>query len=374
MIECGEVYAALVRAGARFFTGVPDSLLKDFCAYVADHAEAGMHVGAANEGGAIALAAGHHLATGGLGVVYLQNSGLGNAINPLVSLAHPEVYGIPMLLLIGWRGEPGVRDEPQHRVQGRITLPLLELAGVGYEILPTGAEVASCVERAVGQARESSAPFALVARAGRFAPHRPKRTRADPHPLRREEALRIVLDEVDGSAVLVSTTGQLSRELFEHRAAQSQGGVRDFLTIGSMGHASQIALGIALARPSRPVVCLDGDGALLMHMGSLAVVGSTAPPNFGHVVFNNGAHDSVGGQPTAGFDIDVPAVARACGYRFAAGAANAAEVREGVRALAGREGPALLEIRIARGARGDLGRPNATPSEIKAAVANWIRA
>ena len=346
-----------------FFTGVPDSLLKHFCSYVTDCAHGtDEHVIAANEGGAIALATGHYLATGEYALVYMQNSGLGNAVNPLLSLADPEVYSIPMLLMIGWRGEPGRHDEPQHVKQGRVTLDLLQAMEMPYVILEaTAVDWQQVVGSACRQMRERQGPVAIVVKAGAFEPYE----RADGGPverlLTREQAIGIILDELDEEDIIVSTTGQTSRELFELREARAQRHDSDFLTVGSMGHSNQTALGISLRKPDRQVLCLDGDGSVLMHTGGLAIVGQMAPANFKHVVLNNEAHDSVGGQPTASSNVDFAGLARATGYRYVARASERHEVQNAVRQMMQEEGPCFLEVRVKKGARKDLGRPTNTP-------------
>jgi phosphonopyruvate decarboxylase len=378
MIPAQLFYDLLTRGGVGFFTGVPDSLLKSFCAYVTDHCESGgtaglaaLHCIAVNEGAAIALAAGYHLATGKIPLVYMQNSGIGNATNPLLSLADPEVYGIPMVLVIGWRGEPsGAKDEPQHIKQGKATLPLLRAMDIPCTVVSEDeAECSSQVAACLRSVREKSAPHALVIRAGLFAPYALRKAEPESACLSREEAIAILLEASPApEGIYVSTTGMASRELYEIRERLGQGHEQDFLTVGSMGHASQIALGMALQKPYMPVTVLDGDGALLMHMGALAAIGSAKPAHFRHIVLNNGAHDSVGGQPTLGLKIDIPAIARACGYAAAQTVTNAAELRAALAdesAAAKKSGPVLLEIRVRRGARGDLGRPGSTPEANK---------
>ncbi len=366
MIDCSDYFELLGRSGIDFFAGVPDSLLKDFCAYVTDNADPARDVIAANEGAAIALATGHYLATGLLGLVYMQNSGLGNTINPLTSLTDPEVYRIPMLLMIGWRGEPGQLDEPQHVKQGRVTIATLDAMEIPYLILPdTTKEAERAIARAVNQAKSDSSPFAIVVRAKTFSPYALQSKTPDRFEMKREQAVIGVAEGLRSEDVIVSTTGKTSRELFEHRAARGESHASDFLTVGSMGHASQIALGIAMAKPERQVVCLDGDGALIMHMGSLAVSGTRGTSNFKHIVVNNGAHDSVGGQPTAGYAIDIPAIARACGYAQARYIERLDEMAEAIAWLREAKGPVLLEIRVDKGGRSDLGRPTTTPNENK---------
>ena len=366
MLDCADAFNAFRSAGVRFFTGVPDSLLKSFCAYVADVSSPSEHVIAANEGAAVALAAGHFLATGSPAVVYMQNSGQGNAINPLLSLADKEVYGIPLVLLVGWRGHPDEHDEPQHRKQGRVMLPLFDAMEIPWTVLSASdAEAKTQIEDTVGDAIRTSSPRVLIVKSDLFATYKLRKAAPNEFSLSREEALRHLAGQLPHSCCIVSTTGKTSRELFEYRASQGIAAGCVFLTVGSMGHASQIALGIAMAQPRRRVVCLDGDGALIMHMGSFAILGQQQPKNLIHVVLNNGAHDSVGGQPTAGFNIDIPAIARACGYRMTCRAESRPEIERAIEQMLPLPGPTLLEIRVKRGARSDLGRPTSTPEDNK---------
>jgi phosphonopyruvate decarboxylase len=366
MLHCHEFFSALRNEGVGFFAGVPDSLLKNICAYISDHAPRSDHVIAANEGAALALASGHYLATGRPGLVYLQNSGLGNLVNPLTSLTDPEVYAIPAILLIGWRGEPGVHDEPQHRMQGRVMLATLGALEIEHAVLPDDAAGARIIlARAMEITKASRRPFALIVRKGTFEAYKLKNKAADLYTIRREDALKLALDSLVADEVVVSTTGMTSREVFEHREATGAGHARDFLTVGCMGHASQIAMGVAIAKPARLVYCLDGDGAVLMHLGSLAVIGASGQANFRHLVVNNGAHDSVGGQPTVGFTTDLPAVARACGYRWVCAVSSPADIPGALAEFKSADGPAFLEIRVNKGSRSDLGRPTTTTHDNK---------
>lgn len=375
MLNCQAVFEALRERGITYYTGVPDSLLKDFCSFVTDHTDERNHVIAANEGGAVALAAGYHLATGRVGLVYMQNSGQGNAVNPLVSLADPKVYGIPMLLVIGWRGEPGRPDEPQHVKQGEVTLPMLDALGIRYEVLPDTLDAAAaCIERGLIHTQEHKTPFALVVKKGTFSKYKLQRQEENVYPLSREQAIRQIADSLGECDVVVSTTGMPSRELFEHRVNSGVGTGRDFFTVGSMGHASMIALTIAESRPDRRIYCLDGDGALIMHMGAMAIIGTRRPANYRHIVLNNGAHDSVGGQPTAAFGVDIPAIAAACGYAHALRATSREELERCLQDAAELDGPLLLEVRVARGSRPDLGRPTTTPMENKQRFMEFIGA
>lgn len=369
MISTEQFYQSLINNGVKFFTGVPDSLLKDICAYITDNTSKDHHVIAANEGGAIALASGYHLASRKTPLVYMQNSGLGNAVNPLLSLADTEVYSIPMLLMIGWRGEPGVKDEPQHIKQGEVTLDLLKVMKIPYAILPDNIEKANEVlQKAISYTNKHNAPYALIVKKGAFEPYKLKGTVNSEYSLTREEAIEVVIQNLNENDIVVSTTGMASRELFETRKRLGQTHESDFLTVGSMGHASQIALGIAIEKPNRDIYCFDGDGAILMHTGSMSIIGDLAPKNFKHIIFNNGVHDSVGGQPTVGFNTDFCSIAKAFNYKNTYQVKSLIELNTSLVEFKEIEGPALLEILVKKGARKDLGRPTTSPLENKVAL------
>lgn len=373
MIRASFFIETLRSEGVDFFAGVPDSLLKNVCAYITDHFDANHNIIAANEGAAVGLAAGHYLATGQAGCVYMQNSGEGNIINPLASLTDREVYNIPLLLLIGWRGRPGVHDEPQHVKQGKITTALLDVMGVRYEVLSKEEETAAGqIEKAITALRNKEI-FALVIEKDTFEEYKLQHVEANNLMLSREEAIQTVAAALAPRDCIVSTTGMISRELFEYRAAMQQRHDRDFLTVGSMGHASQIALGVAMAQPDRRVWCFDGDGATLMHMGSMAVVADKAPENYMHVIFNNGAHDSVGGQPTVGLKIDLPAIAKAVGYRNTFSVDNRNDLDKVLSDIMSVKGPVLLEIKVKKGNRKNLGRPTTTPIQNKEALMDFLK-
>ncbi len=367
MLNCKDFHDALTAHGFDFYAGVPDSLLKDLCAYVTDHTPAERNIITANEGSSVALAAGHYLATGRPGVVYLQNSGLGNTVNPLTSLADEGVYGIPMLLIIGWRGEPGVKDEPQHVKMGSISREVLDAIGVAWAELPQDIEEArAAIAAAAARLADKPAPFAFLVKKGTFDKYKLQNTIKSPYTLSREDAIGELAALMQPGMPIVATTGMPSRELYEHREKRGEGHDTDFLTVGSMGHSSQIALGIAINKPGKTVYCLDGDGAVLMHMGGLASIGTSGCKNYKHICLNNGAHDSVGGQPTVAFEVDLAAVAKACGYRQTFRVSSADELRAVFPAFEAVEGPVFLEVRVSVGHRTDLGRPKMSPSELKA--------
>ena len=363
--------------GIDCFAGVPDSLLKNICAYITDHCDALHNIIAANEGAAVGLAAGHYLATGKPACVYMQNSGEGNIINPLASLTDHEVYNIPVLLLIGWRGRPGVHDEPQHVKQGKVTTGLLNVMGVNYEVLSKEEDKAEKQIAKAIKALQNKEVFALVIEKNTFEDYNLQSVEKNDLTMSREEAIQTVAAALGEKDCIVSTTGMISRELFEYRAAMNQGHERDFLTVGSMGHASQIALGIAMAKPDRKVWCFDGDGATIMHMGSMAIVAQKAPANYVHVVFNNGAHDSVGGQPTVGLKIDLPAVAKAVGYAQTYSVSTKEDLENLLTSSflhqPSFDGPVLIEIRVKKGNRKDLGRPTTTPIQNKEALMDFLK-
>ena len=363
--------------GIDCFAGVPDSLLKNICAYITDHFDTEHNIIAANEGAAVGIAAGHYLATGKPACVYMQNSGEGNIINPLASLTDEEVYNIPVLLLIGWRGRPGVHDEPQHVKQGKVTTGLLNTMGINFDVLSKEEDKAEKQIAKAVDALKKKEVYALVIEKDTFEDYKLQNVEKNDLTMSREEAIQTVAIALGEKDCIVSTTGMISRELFEYRAAMNQGHERDFLTVGSMGHASQIALGIAMAKPDRRVWCFDGDGATIMHMGSMAIVANKAPKNYVHVVFNNGAHDSVGGQPTVGLKIDLPAVAKAVGYKSCYSVDNKEALAKQLSIINSQlsinEYPIFLEIRVRKGNRKDLGRPTTTPIQNKQALMDFLK-
>jgi phosphonopyruvate decarboxylase len=366
MVGPSNYFELLKKNNINFFAGVPDSSLKNFTSYITDHCDAENNIITANEGSAIAIAAGHHLATEEIPFVYMQNSGIGNAVNPLLSLADEKVYQIPMLMMIGWRGEPGKKDEPQHKKQGEVTLSMLETMEIPYIVLSEDeTEAIKQTEDLINSAKEKSIPHAIVVKPSVFDKYKLKTTINSNFDLSREEALKMVVDKLDEKDIVVSTTGKLSRELFEYREEKGQTHEKDFLTVGSMGHASAIAMGIALKKTNRRVFCFDGDGAVLMHTGNLSTVGTLSPNNFFHVIFNNGAHESVGGQPTVGFKVDFLTTAKAMGYKHLICADSKNNLQRALKKIENIEGPLVLEIKVGINSRDDLGRPTISPVDNK---------
>jgi phosphonopyruvate decarboxylase len=365
MINPRNVVEHLRGLGTSLFVGVPDSLLKPFGQYVMAELPRSSHIITSNEGASVAVALGHYMRTKNPALVYLQNSGIGNTVNPLLSLADRAVYGIPMVLMVGWRGQPGVKDEPQHVTQGRVMTAMLDAMELPYAVVPhdeAGAFAAFTTAHETAIAEQS--PYVLLVEKDTFEPYSgTKGNDTTPDLPSREEAVAALLDVVADDALIVSTTGMLSRELFELREKSGADGATDFLTVGGMGHASAIALGVAAAEPDREVWCFDGDGAMLMHTGTMATIGDHGTPNLRHALFNNGVHDSVGGQPTSINVVDIPAVALAMNYRSAQTASSLDDLPAIASAMSAAGGPSLVELVVRPGSRPDLGRPTRTPRE-----------
>ena len=366
-MEAGRFLDILEDLGGSVFTGVPDSLLSPFIDEIMDRfGLSEKHTVAANEGAAAGLAAGHYLATSQPAVVYMQNSGIGYAVNPICSLLHEKVYSIPVIFVIGWRGEPGIKDEPQHVFQGEITLPLLDCLEIPYVLISeeTAAdELQSDISR-FKQHIHDGRSVAFVIRKGALTNQKKAEYTSDANLSREDTLTEILTYDTSGkqdNTVYVCTTGKLSREIFEIRERLGQGHGSDFLTVGSMGHSLMIAYGIAMAKPEKRVFCLDGDGAVLMHMGSLAVTGAYGPENLIHIVINNGSHETVGGLPTAGIKLDFSEIAKSMGYRRVKRVASKAELADILNVLSGTDGPVMIEVMCNLHSRSDLGRPTVAP-------------
>lgn len=345
----------LARNGLTFFTGVPDSYLNGLNNYLKANVPPERNIITANEGNAIALASGYYFATGNVPVVYMQNSGLGNCVNPLLSLADRHVFSVPMLLIVGWRGEPGTRDgeREQHVMQGRISGQLLDLMDIPWRVL-SEETAAEDIGHLAAMARKNCSPVAFLVPDGVLT-EKKKNLKEGAYPMSREEAISVIMDSMPGDTVYCATTGRATRELYAQRELRGESHSCDFLNIGSMGHASSVAMGIALSKPDRHVVCLDGDAAVIMHMGAMTTVSKLSLPNFLHVVLNNGEHESVGGQPSAGYNVDFTAIAEGCGY-FTAGhpVANQEELSAAIRRCQDSGRASFMDIRIHSGIRSDL--------------------
>tara|TARA_B100000989_G_C19528294_1_gene468154 strand:+ start:2420 stop:3544 length:1125 start_codon:yes stop_codon:yes gene_type:complete len=366
-----DLFDGLKDINIDFYAGVPDSLLKNFCNYVDDNSDSHKHLIAANEGNAISIAAGYHLTSGKVGAVYLQNSGLGNCVNPLLSLTHEEVYSIPIFMIIGWRGEPGVKDEPQHIKQGQATIKQLEMMDVDYLILDKDSNLSDVLKEAM-KSLKFKRPFALLVKRDTFLPYEKTKNKVLASRLSRERAIREIIRLSSKKDLVFCTTGKASRELYEIRVSLG-GNMRDFLTVGSMGHTSSIALGAALGRKDLRVVCIDGDGAMLMHMGGIAIIGDHAPNKYIHVVLNNSAHESVGGQETVAGNMDLKKLSESCQYSYYGRADDIDSLKSEWKKLEKYKGPVMLEILISTEVRNNLGRPKSSAKSNKEAFMNFVK-
>lgn len=362
MIEPSLFHKALEENDVKFHTGVPDSLLANYTNYLSK-LKKNSHLIAANEGNAIGIAIGHYLSTNKIAAVYMQNSGLGNSINPLISLADNKIYSIPMLLLVGWRGEPGIIDEPQHIKQGEKTLSQLDLLDIPYWLINKNSEYKKIIKTACQTSTAQKKPVALVFHKNAFKYEGEIENYDNKFSLIREEALEIIVNSI-GQSLLISTTGKISREIYEIRKKRKES-CEDFLTVGGMGHASSIALGVAL-NTKLNVVCVDGDGSMIMHLGSLTTIASTEIKNFFHILINNESHESVGGQPTAANIIDFKKLCLSVGYKKYSLAKNKKELVKSINDLKKYDGPKILEVQVSKYSRENLGRPKESPEENKA--------
>lgn len=374
MVNQKELFEALQAIGVDFFTGVPDSLLNDFCLYMTNNMTAEQHVMAANEGNAVAIAAGHYMATGKIPVVYMQNSGIGNATNPLLSLTHDCVYGIPMILVIGWRGDPAITDHAQHKKQGELTPVLMKDMDIPYEILDDENTVVDKFAWAVEKAKEISSPVALIAKKAILTEKVKKQEYPESGLMNREEAVSAVIDVLGSDAIYLGTTGRATREVHEQLKVHGISDGHEWQNVGSMGHVSSVGLGIALAKPEQKVVVFDGDAAAVMHMGAFATNCRYKAGNMIHIVLNNGVNESVGGQPSAGYVVNLTGIAAACGYRTSG---HAVETKEELQAIVKNyqkeEMPLFIDVHVRQGIRSDMPKLNIDHKAQKSALMEALK-
>lgn len=364
MINPENLYQFLKSRDIEFYSGVPDSLMQNWLLTLQRNATESNHIIAVNEGAAVALAAGYYLSTGKLPVVYMQNSGLGNAVNALTSITDKEIYSIPLLLFIGWRGAPGIHDEPQHKKMGRITEDMLRVLEIPSFILEEEESQAfPTVENAANMAMQQQCAVAILVKENVFSKQGAD-ARSSEYKLSRERAIDLLLDGCNEDDVLICTTGKASRELYDLNQNKPAPLPKIFYSIGGMGLANQIALGIDLQKRFR-IIMLDGDGAMLMHLGTAATIGQLASENYIHIVLNNGCHESVGGQPTEGFDIDLCHIASACGYRDVTLVTNEQQLQDWIAGPLNKPGKKFLEIRMNATCRDKLPRVSGPFTERK---------
>ena len=365
MLKCDDFFDLCKKYDLTFFSGVPDSTFKSWMTFLEKNEKKLTNIITVNECEAVAICAGYHIATKKFGVIYLQNSGLGKTVNPLTSLCDPSVYSIPLLLLIGWRGEPGIKDAYQHHKMGSITIPLLNILDIPYEIITEDIkQLDKTFKKATKYMKSRKKPFAMIVRKNIFEKNLDEKVKTDEKLPSREEAIKEILATLNGDETIVSTTGKTSRELFECRKNKEDCS-HDFYNIGAMGCAQSIAFGIALNKNEKKIIVLDGDGALLMQMGAMTTTGHYHPKNFYHIVFDNQSHDSTGGQPTNSGTVDFKKIALASNYEYAESIAGKELIKSSFRKILDKKGPCLIEIKIKKGSRSNLGRPTEPPKKHK---------
>lgn len=373
MIDQNTLFDQLNVMGLNFFTGVPDSLLNDFCLHLVNNVPDCQHIMAANEGNAIGIAAGYHMATGKIPVVYMQNSGIGNATNPLLSLTHRCVYGIPLILLIGWRGDPAIKDHAQHKKQGELTPVLMEDMDIPYQVLDADDTVIEKFQWAANKVKELNAPVALIAKKAILTQKEKKQEYAESPLMNREEAISAVLDVFGKDAIYLATTGRATRELHEQIKIHGFSHEIEFLNVGAMGHLSSIGLGLAVGVPNKKIVVFDGDAAAVMHMGSLATNGRYQPKNLIHIVLNNGVNESVGGQKSSGQVINLTAIAKDCGYEtIPAFVESKEDVQKAVKQLVDSNHLSFLDVHVRQGIRKDMPGLKIEHQHAKTALMNYL--
>jgi len=368
MIKCEEFFEILKSNDFTFFTGIPDSTFKDWMKYLADKDGKGLkNVVACNECEAIAIASGYHLATNKIGIVYMQNSGFGKTINPITSLCDPEVYSIPVLLMIGWRGEPGESDAPQHKKMGKIMLPLLDTLQIPYSILNPDLElIKKEIKRAIEYLKNKNGPYALIFRRNFFQFYDMKKKTLNNYSLTTKEAIELIMSNLtNDEVVIVSTTGYISRKLFEYRESGKKEHYKSFYNIGSMGCAGSIGLGIALQKPDKRIIILDGDGSAIMQMGTFTTIGKYSPTNLVHIILDNEAHESTGGQPTNSPNVKFIDIALASNYKLAILIKSKEKLLEALETIKNHKGPIAILIKTKVSSDSDLKRPERLPKEYK---------
>jgi len=374
MISCQDFFDILNKYDLSFFTGIPDSIFKEWMKFLVDKDEIVLkNLIACNECEAVALAAGYHLATNKIGVVYMQNSGLGKAVNPLTSLCDPDVFSIPVFLMIGWRGEPGKVDAPQHKKMGKITLPLLETLQIPYWILePDLKIIEKKLKEVIAHFKANKSPYAFIVRKKFFQNYDLEKAVIKKYIISREEAISVIMQNLNNDEIIVSSTGFVSRELYEYRESNVKDHYKSFYNIGSMGCASSIGLSIALQKPNRKVIVFDGDGAAIMQMGAFTTIGKYSPSNYVHIIFDNNSHESTGGQPTNSDTIDFAKIALACNYKSTKLIKTKSNLIKAIPEIKEQKGPLLVVIKIQKNIRPDLNRPEKTPKELKNALMNYL--
>lgn len=374
MISCQDFFNILKENGFTFFTGIPDSTFKNFMKFIVDNdGKCLQNLVACNECESIALSAGYYLATNKIGIAYMQNSGLGKAINPLTSLCDQDTYSIPVLLLIGWRGEPGKNDAPQHKKMGRIMLSLLETLEIPYSILEPDLDyIKNEMKKAKKYFNNRKEPYAFIIRRNFFEDYDIKTLQKNNYELNREEAIELIMDNLDENDIVISTTGLISREVYEYRENREKDHFKSFYNIGSMGCASSIGLSIALQRPNKRILIFDGDGAAIMQMGVFTTIGKNFPDNLVHIIFDNHAHETTGNQPSNSTAVNFHQVALASNYNYGTIVTTKSQLLDVINEIKHKKGPQMIVVRVKMGFRLDLKRPEKEPTNYKEYLMKYL--
>ena len=354
MIEVKSLINLLKKNNSNFYTGVPDSVLKEL-SFALRNKGTKNHIIATNEGSAVSLGIGNYLSTKKVPCIYMQNSGLSNALNPLISIAHEKVYSIPLILIIGWRGSPKIKDEPQHNVKGQITESLLKLLNINYTIIRTIADLKK-FDKQIKSAKKKNSIVACLIEQGTLEKTKQINKKKDFYKLDKELFLKTLLESLEKNTKIISSTGYNSRELMFLRNKYKIQNSRDFYMVGGMGHSSSVALGYSLSTKKK-TICVDGDGSLLMHLGSIKTVGTFAKNNFKYILLNNNSHDSVGGQNTYADDINFKNLSKSLGFKKFYLIKNDRNLKKNIQKFLKDKNLCFLEVKVSNSKIKNLPRP-----------------
>ena len=353
MIKVDALINLLKKNNTNFFTGVPDSVLKELSSYLKNKRN---HIIATNEGAAVSIGIGHYLSTKKIPCIYMQNSGLSNALNPLISIAHKKVYSIPLILVIGWRGSPRIKDEPQHNVKGKITQQLLKLLNIKYTVLKSNKDFAK-FDKQIKYAKKSKSIVACLIERGTLQKIIKSNSKKDFYNLDKEFFLKKLLEELPSKSKVIASTGYNSRELMYLRKKFNFNNSKDFYMVGGMGHTSSVALGFSLSSKNK-TFCIDGDGSFLMHLGSIMTAGNFANKNFKYILLNNNTHDSVGGQSTNADNIDFDRLSKSLGFKKFYSIKKKQNLRKIIKNFIKINSPSFLEVKVTNSKIKKLPRPD----------------
>ena len=354
MIKVESLVKILKRNKSTFFTGVPDSVLKEL-SYTLQNKDKKEHIIATNEGTAVSIGIGHYLSTKEVPCVYMQNSGLSNALNPLLSIAHEKVYAIPLILIIGWRGSPRIKDEPQHNVKGKITESILKLLNIKYTILRSINDLDK-FEKQIKFSKKKNSIVACLIEQGTLEKIDRIKKNSDFYKLNKELFLKTLLQSLDKNTKVISSTGYNSRELMHIRSKYKIIKTKDFYMVGGMGHTSSVALGYSLTSKKK-IICIDGDGSFLMHLGAIKTAGTFANKNFKYILLNNNSHDSVGGQNTYANNINFEKLSKSLGFKKFYSIKNDKNLKKTIKTFLSDDTLSFLEVKVSNSKIKNLPRP-----------------